>query len=769
MPILHRLSRPLRSLAAGRLLRHPRIEIPVGLVFVAAVVTLVLGTIGYDQNFKAQGLSRSFSDEVYAALQLFVLNFAGEPPIQWELQVARGLAAFASFGAVVLTFFALFRQQLAELRVRFVARRHVIVCGLGPCGASLARGFQGTEAGGTLRKRKVVAIEATEDGPGAVSECRDAGITVLIGDARKESMLNKAGLGRARYVVAACGNDGISAEVAAEIRRLLRTPDQLEYRRKKGLPLDCFVHLDDAELSTRFAEIQAADPDHPVWLHFFNPSESAAAAMLLGDPALEPESGSATDSPHLLVVGAHQMGSRLILHAARCRRFTSRARGPKLRVTMVDKEAESRREYLRQEHPWLDDHCEFTPLPPLDVDTDAEFVSGEFLRGLPAPTSVYVCLDRDDRGLRAALTLDRHPETAGARIVVRTGERTGLATILESGGTSDGPVAFGLVCRTCTPRMLLSPQNELLAQTTHEDYVTRELAAGKRLGSNAPLRRWTDLSDYYRESNRADAEHMGAMLKKFEYYIDRLSDRDAELITLAEPEVEEMARTLHERWRSVREADGWTLAEERNDERREHPDLMAWDRLARERPESAANVRRVATGIPISLVRAELFAVKGDATEVIAKAIHERYLEAEVRTGRELGSDPALRAWSELSEHHRDSNRGQARGYDEMLGAVGCEIVAFVARVPGLVAFSMREVETMARMEHERWCAEKERAGWRHAQERNEDRKEHPDLAPWRDLTDEAKEKDRRTVRGIPQFLDRVGFAVAEKQARPPS
>jgi hypothetical protein len=71
----------------------------------------------------------------------------------------------------------------------------------------------------------------------------------------------------------------------------------------------------------------------------------------------------------------------------------------------------------------------------------------------------------------------------------------------------------------------------------------------------------------------------------------------------------------------------------------------------------------------------------------------------------------------------------------------------------------------MARVEHDRWCRDMRAAGYVHGPEKVDDgdRKEHPDLIPWHRLSDEDKEKDRNTVRGIPQILDRVGFAVAEK------
>jgi len=66
----------------------------------------------------------------------------------------------------------------------------------------------------------------------------------------------------------------------------------------------------------------------------------------------------------------------------------------------------------------------------------------------------------------------------------------------------------------------------------------------------------------------------------------------------------------------------------------------------------------------------------------------------------------------------------------------------------------------MARMEHDRWCTERRGQGWRQGAERNDARKLHPDLVPWEELTDEAREKDRMMVRDLPAFLAKAGFQV---------
>ena len=74
----------------------------------------------------------------------------------------------------------------------------------------------------------------------------------------------------------------------------------------------------------------------------------------------------------------------------------------------------------------------------------------------------------------------------------------------------------------------------------------------------------------------------------------------------------------------------------------------------------------------------------------------------------------------------------------------------------------------MARMEHDRWCAERRRAGWTHGTKRDNDRKLHPDLVPWDELDEEAREKDRVMVRDLPAFLAKTGLGVERLPAPSP-
>jgi hypothetical protein len=74
--------------------------------------------------------------------------------------------------------------------------------------------------------------------------------------------------------------------------------------------------------------------------------------------------------------------------------------------------------------------------------------------------------------------------------------------------------------------------------------------------------------------------------------------------------------------------------------------------------------------------------------------------------------------------------------------------------------FTESEVELMAKMEHDRWVQERRCEGRNYAEDRVDDRKLHPSLVAWEDLSESEKEKNRAFIRDLPPILTRTGFQV---------
>ncbi len=216
---LYRLS---RSLSDARL--------PI--LFFLGVVSLTLGTIGFHRYFVQSLEHKSLATALYNAVWLFTF----EPgnliePIPWELEIARWLSPVIAMSAILLGFAAIFRDQVRLLSLG-LWRNHVIICGLGQKGLNIARNFR--ENG-----YRVVIIEKDGNNPN-IASCREFGAVILIGDARDEYLLHKAGINKARYMIGVCGEDGVNSDIAVIARKLAAN-------RSRGI-LNCTIHIQDPNL-----------------------------------------------------------------------------------------------------------------------------------------------------------------------------------------------------------------------------------------------------------------------------------------------------------------------------------------------------------------------------------------------------------------------------------------------------------------------------------------------------------------------------------------
>ena len=151
--------------------------------------------------------------------------------------------------------------------------------------------------------------------------------------------------------------------------------------------------------------------------------------------------------------------------------------------------------------------------------------------------------------------------------------------------------------------------------------------------------------------------------------------------------------------------------------------------------------------------------VIGGSREVIARAIHEDYIMNEAAKGNTPKSNPSMVPWEMLPDDLKESNRQQADHLSIRLKAFDYEIAALTDFDRASFEFSPDEIEGMARMEHERWYEEKRDAGYSYGPGPKTS-KTHPDLVPYDSLSEEAKDKDRRMVKGLPRFLAKAGFQI---------
>ncbi len=553
-------------------------------IWILASVALSLGCVGFHQYFRASGQGRSLLDLFYLSLQLFVLESGAVPGrAPWALEVARFLAPFISAYTATKALTVIFRDQMDLLRARRL-KNHVVICGLGRKGVRLARAFR-------ERGDSVVVLERDEDNDHLVT-CRRLGAIALVGDATDPEVLGRAGVARAKHLIAVCGDDGANAEIAVRAREL-RTLC-------RGTALDCLVHIFDPQLGDLLREQELARAQEEEFrLEFFNVFQQGAGA-LLNELSWRPATAQPVRPPHLLVVGLGKMGESLVVQAANEWRAVT-ASGERLQITLVDRAALERRDTLVHRYPALESRCTLAACP-IDVRSP-EFERAAFAldsNGQPKLSAAYVCLDDDSLGLSAALALHRQLREHRVPIVVRMNEEAGLATLLGRGKGGDAQLeelrAFGLLDRTCRPEVLLGSTHERLARAIHEQYVRNNERHGQTRRTNPVLVPWDELSEDLKESNRSQVDDIGHKLTAIGCELAPLRNWDAQPFALTTDEVERLARLEHDRWLSERRLAGWSYAPEPKDvERKKNPNLRPWEELA---DDARENARDTARGLP---------------------------------------------------------------------------------------------------------------------------------------------------------------------------
>jgi len=168
------------------------------------------------------------------------------------------------------------------------------------------------------------------------------------------------------------------------------------------------------------------------------------------------------------------------------------------------------------------------------------------------------------------------------------------------------------------------------------------------------------------------------------------------------------------------------------------------------------------------LTASEFLAEEPDAA---ARAYHDGYRAS---LPLERTNDPASRAWDDLDETYRQASRRAVKHIPAMLTSGGIELDLKAVGLPRAPAdrslFSdAAELEQLAELEHERWCAERRMDGWRATslgEKQDKVRRLHPDLRPYGELPHQTQEYDRVNVRTTQSICAREAARPGKRARR---
>ena len=109
---------------------------------------------------------------------------------------------------------------------------------------------------------------------------------------------------------------------------------------------------------------------------------------------------------------------------------------------------------------------------------------------------------------------------------------------------------------------------------------------------------WDVLPEPLRESNRQQADDLGAKLRAVRCSAVPMLDWDEPLFEFTTAEIESLAVREHERWMAARQQDGWRPGPRKDADAKTHPCLVPYDQLP---PDDQEKDRHAVRQIPAML------------------------------------------------------------------------------------------------------------------------------------------------------------------------
>jgi len=528
------------------------------LVFILAPTAILLGTIGYWISTGSTPGINAWLDAFYRSLQLLLFRMTPVDSIHWTLDLARWLAATVFGLATVLAFIGIFQNELRQFRLQLPWPRHVVILGLGPMTLQLVQCYR-------RHGKRVVVVAPTFAGKSG-DVCRANGSTLIIGEPTDPSTLLKARVSNASHVIVLTQEDSKNIAIADEIRKLIPKREGPCNCTSKPL-VKCFVHLSDVDARTSLMSSPAFGGACRSPIRFFDLFDAAARKLLLDAAQMPLDHGGITKADprqvHLVILGFGRMGQTIALRAAQLGHF---ANGKPLRISVIDQQAEQRKQALLFRYPNFEKTCQIE-FHAIDMESlPARQRVETWSEDTTAAVSIVICFDQDELAMEVALRMKDKLEKLQIPMFVRMSSKSGFASVLQ-GDTASRPSyvhPFGMLEDCCTHDVLEDALNEELAKAIHENYRIEKTESLRRKKMNPDTdistRIWIELDDGLKDSNLQQASHID--IKLHAIGLERvMTEKDPRppVERFGPEEVELLAEMEHNRWNAERWLQGWTL------------------------------------------------------------------------------------------------------------------------------------------------------------------------------------------------------------------
>lgn len=535
----------------------------------AAIAVFAAGTFGFQQHYtELAGPGRTpFGESLYAALRLFSINFDGDRDRTkpWILEAARWLAPLVLATGLFQLLLEVFRERYELIKIRR-AKGHYILCGDSAMIDVLAEDM--------LENGQTVVLVREDPERVDVAELRRNGAMHLSVNPESEGSLLIAGLERAKGLIVAMREDRTNVAVAMSA---------LRHCLGNGRSLEVFIHVDDTHFRDLLQRNEILIGDASVRVGVFSQCQITARLFWAETPfELIPKDNQLAESVHLVLPSFRNVGAALALQAARLGHY-SNLEPITLHLMSTDSGAEV--SGLRHRYPGLDKCCRITEHR---LNSEWEFANRAIRLvedlGTKSSVSFFTSFENPADGMQQAILLaESLPSRYHSRVVLHGDYSIEIQKLRH-----EFPhVQFDLLPRAdvaLAMHTVIGEELDRQARMIHEEWLAREkerMAQDPNRSPRPAFRDWGSLTENQKDDNRSQAEHIAIKIRAAELLPDTAKQEWAR-VTADSALVEKLAEMEHNRWCADKWLNGWTYAERRNDEAKQHNDLRPYHKLSEE-------------------------------------------------------------------------------------------------------------------------------------------------------------------------------------------
>lgn len=550
------------------------------LTVVLAVAAIVLSVYGGQLAYRPKDVA-GWLDIVYQTFKYFKLN--DHAPENVWLAWARVLAPLATFSVLLQVVLEYFGSHVTRWSNRNL-RDHIVVCGLGSKGMAFIENIRK----GADRRRPIVAIEP-DPSDAQVNFGRHHGVRLVRGDAMLDATHLDASTHHAAYAVIATGSDDRNLRVATRLCESV-TGRTMTNR------LRVFASIADPGL---WNELSNSAAIRRLWngaeLIPFSLPLLAARAFFWTHPLYTYADLRGEDRLHVVFAGFGEYAASLLVQMLRACVYKN-FKLPRATV-LVTGAPDVRARFERRLGGLLKDEPGLGPVLEIDfiefdlAKTALGHVQMADIERSAAVSAVVIEQPTPERTLAVTLVIRdamRLADRWRAPVFVRS-DTNGLSAIFtdetKTSRFDEVIVPFGADAGLCDVAVI-EGEMEQLAQRIHGRYQNTRaglLEADPQGARAASARDWAALPETYRQASRRAADHVKAKLASANLYVPPgFNLRAPESVRLGDEMIEQLSKLEHLTWTIERRIDGWTPHSWRDDMRKHHDNLVAYEVLSEE-------------------------------------------------------------------------------------------------------------------------------------------------------------------------------------------